>query len=79
MPSPPSGMHSTPGFYQSTAAVRMSGAGVMMQSMAHSLASAQTAAAGKLCPGERRTAPALGRQGRRKARMSGAGSVPGPG
>eukprot|EP00974_Lingulodinium_polyedra_P103807 10047789-Lingulodinium_polyedra.AAC.1 len=79
MPSPPSGMHSAPGSCQSTAAVRMSGAGVMMKSTAHSLASAQTAAAGMLCPGVRRTAPALGRQGRRRARMSGAGSVPGPG
>eukprot|EP00974_Lingulodinium_polyedra_P070949 6866928-Lingulodinium_polyedra.AAC.1 len=57
----------------------MSGAGVIMKSTAHALANAQTAAAGMLCPGVKRTAPALGRHGRRRARMSGAGSVPGPG
>eukprot|EP00974_Lingulodinium_polyedra_P060335 5816957-Lingulodinium_polyedra.AAC.1 len=72
-------MHSAPGSCQSSAAVRMSGAGVMIKSMAHSLASAQTAAAGMLCPGERQTAPAPGRQGRRKARISGAGSTLRPG
>eukprot|EP00974_Lingulodinium_polyedra_P120764 11176347-Lingulodinium_polyedra.AAC.1 len=45
MPSPPSGMHSAPGSRQPTAAMRMSGAGVTIKSMAHSLANAQTAAA----------------------------------
>eukprot|EP00974_Lingulodinium_polyedra_P007125 675253-Lingulodinium_polyedra.AAC.1 len=72
-------MHSAPGSRQPTAAVRMSGAGVTMKSMAHSLASAQTAAAGMLWPGERRMVPALGRHGRRRARISGAGLAPGSG
>eukprot|EP00974_Lingulodinium_polyedra_P086162 8344665-Lingulodinium_polyedra.AAC.1 len=65
-------MHSAPGSCQSSAAVRMSGAGVIMKSMARSLASAQTAVAGTLRPGDRRTAPAPGRHGRRNARLSGA-------